>query len=292
MGIGIDSFSYHRFFGEFGPYESRTSVRWTTADFLDRATELAVDAVALQTVYLPDLTLSTVDKLRGNLETRGLRPVLCWGHPYGLDGGRDARLARDMRAALTLARPLGCDLVRFVTGHARTFSEPVAPRIERLVPQVRALSHTAATMGLALALENHCDFRMADLVSLIEMVGAENLGICFDGVNAVRVGDDLFEAARLAAPYTRMVHLRNWRLVPGTSDRVDGFWPARSPEDGVLDIRRLLGVFEAAGYTGDTFIEIAYLHPDHSDEDAYVAEGVAFLRRLAAERQSLSAEAS
>ena len=52
MRVGIDTYSYHRFFGEIREGEEDPGTRWTTWDFLDRAVELGVDGVSLETCYL------------------------------------------------------------------------------------------------------------------------------------------------------------------------------------------------------------------------------------------------
>ena len=52
MRVGIDTYSYHRFFGEIREGEGDPRTRWTTWDFLDRAVELEVDGVSLETCYL------------------------------------------------------------------------------------------------------------------------------------------------------------------------------------------------------------------------------------------------
>ena len=284
MYIGIDSFSYHRFFGDISRHEADTAVRWQIADFLNRACELGVRAVSLQTAFL-DAT--SINALVPHLEECSMGLVLAWGHPNGLNSGRDPQAAGDLRNTLAVAQAFGCSLVRFVAGHAHSFKEPVAERIERLIPVIRSLAETAAANDITLAIENHADFKMGDLVELVERVGRTNLGICFDGVNAVRVGDDLLEAARLAIPHIRMVHIRDW-LPTTLHEDVEGFWPSVPLGSGQLDIDGLIHFFETSGYTGGLFVEIAYLHPDYADEEWAVTESVAYLKqRLSLERQEL-----
>ena len=87
MYVGLDSFSYHRFFGDISPYEPETAIRWQTTDFLNRAVELGVKAVCLQTAFLDKANILS---LREPLAAGGLEPVLAWGHPAGLDDGDDA----------------------------------------------------------------------------------------------------------------------------------------------------------------------------------------------------------
>ncbi|MBC7812590.1 MAG: hypothetical protein H7175_15655, partial [Burkholderiales bacterium] len=50
---------------------------------------------------------------------------------------------------------------------------------------------------------------------------------------------------------------------------------------GQLDLIGMIEQLESIGYAGRYFVEMAYMHPDYSDEDAAVAESVEYLRKLA-----------
>ncbi len=279
MDIGIDSFSYHRFFGEIAPQESPASIRWTVHDVLHHAHELGVGVVSLQTIHLPPMVPEIVSSLGERCRVLRLRPVLAWGHRPGLEDGENPVKTADLKRTLAIAPGLGCSLVRFVAGSQRSFKVPAEQRIARLTPIVREIANAAQAYGLTLAIENHVDFAMRDLVRLVEEVDASNLGICFDMVNAVRVGDDLLTAARLAAPHIRMVHMRDHIPWPATGSDPEGFWPSVPLGRGILDVEGLLSLLHLAGFDGDLFVEIAYMHPNYADEVAAVAESVAFLQQ-------------
>ena len=279
MDIGIDSFSYHRFFGEIAPEEPQTAVRWTASDVLRHARELDVDAVSLQTIHLPSLEPDAMTALRKQFRELSLRPVLAWGHRPGLEHGANPAKVADLRRTLAAAKALGCSLVRFVAGSQHSFKVSADQRIASLIPILRDITDTAREHGVTLAIENHVDFAMADLVKLVEEVDAGNLGICFDMVNAVRVGDDLLAAVRLASPHIRMVHMRDHIPWPATGADPEGFWPSAPLGRGILDVDGLLGFLRASGYEGALFVEIAYMHPDYADELKVVAESVAFLKQ-------------
>ena len=53
MKVGIDSYCYHRFFGEVYPDQKPPAKRMTMQDFLVRARELKVDGVSLKSSFLP-----------------------------------------------------------------------------------------------------------------------------------------------------------------------------------------------------------------------------------------------
>lgn len=280
--LGIDSFAYHRYFGEVTRWETPVDSRWTTADFLARAHHHRAEVVSLQTCYLGALTTARLAELRAALG--GLQPILAWGHPDGLQGGTNAQAAADLLALLPGAQALGCEIVRFVAGNHYTFTQDVDERIRRLAPIVRQAAALAAGHGLTLAVENHADFVMRDLLRLIEQVDAPNLGVCLDTGNAIRVGDDPLEAARLAAPLVRMVHLKDMRVQSASLGDPTLWWPSAPLGKGDLDLPAIVSCLTEAGYHGSFLVELAPLHTDWTDEDAVVAESMAYLRRLRAER--------
>ena len=87
MRVGIDSYSYHRFFGEIREGEEDPGVRWNTWDFLERAADLCVDGVSLETCYLPLREAEWRRELAVRLRRLGLEGVLAWGHSEGPESG-------------------------------------------------------------------------------------------------------------------------------------------------------------------------------------------------------------
>jgi 2-deoxy-D-gluconate 3-dehydrogenase len=243
---GIDSFAYHRYFGEHTRWETPLDFRWTTQDFIERARQLNVDGVSLQTCYLPALTEPVLNELQAQLGN--LSRVLTWGHPDGLRGEIAPEAAGDLMALLPNARALGCRLVRFVAENHFFFHLNSGERIQRLVPVIREIAQDAARQELDLALENHADFVMRDLLTLIERLGASNLGICLDTGNAARVGDDPVEATRLAAPLVKMVHLKDLRVQADSRGDPTAWWPSAPLGQGDFDIPAILNALCDGGY--------------------------------------------
>jgi sugar phosphate isomerase/epimerase len=279
--VGIDSFSYHRYFGEVGVWEDPVPVRWSTVDFLDRAAELKVEIVSLQTLYLEDLSIDAMGKLRRQLEDRQLSAVLAWGHRTGLESGTNKKRFDEAMACLDYTVALGAPLMRLVCGDQFAWPLPVAERQERLAPLLHALATRAGELGLDLAVENHADCSMADLVLLIETVAAPNLGICLDLGNTIRVGDDVVGSARLAAPLVRMVHVKDLAVQAESVGAPWAWWPSVPLGHGDIDVAMALEAVSAAPRMLGWFVEMTNMHPDYSDEDAAVAESVAFVRQLA-----------
>lgn len=278
--LGIDSFTYHRYFGEVGEWEEPLPVRWSTVDFLDRATDLGVESVSLQTVFLEDLSPGGMRALGDEVASRGLSPVLAWGHRSGLESGTSPARFEEAMICLDLATVMGVRLVRIVCGDQLAWSTPPEQRKDHLVPMVSRLAERARQLDIELAIENHADFAMVDLVDLVGRVGAPNLGICLDLGNAVRVGDDPVECAALAGPLVRMVHVKDLAVQADSVGQPWSWWPSVPLGRGDIDVPAALEPIWGSTPSAGWFVEMASMHPDHSDEDAAVVESLEFLRAL------------
>lgn len=278
--LGIDSFTYHRHFGEVGEWEEPLPTRWSTVDFLDRAAELGVDAVSLQTVFLEDLSIGGMRALREEVATRGLSSVLAWGHRSGLESGTSPARFEEAMICLDLAAVMGVRLVRIVCGDQLAWSTPPEHRKDRLVPLLSRLAWRARQLDLELAIENHADLAMVDLVDLVSSVEAPNLGICFDLGNAVRVGDDPVEAAALAGPLVQMVHVKDLAVQEDSVGQPSSWWPSVPLGRGDIDLAAALETTRGSTPSAGWFVEMGNMHPDHTDEDTAVVESLEFLRAL------------
>lgn len=278
MRVGIDTYSYHRFFGEIREGEEDPGTRWTTWDFLDRAVELEVDGVSLETCYLELDDPAFRDRLSGFLTDSGLEAVLAWGHPGGLEMGRSSRRLQDLLATIDIAAAMGISLVRLVVGtYTHWGVEPAGASVERLVPRVREACRHASERGIRLAIETHTALPVEALAELIDRVAAPNLGVVLDTANVVRVGSDLMEATRLLAPMTDMAHMKDLDLADASFGDPGGWWPCTSLGEGDLDLPGVLAELRSVSFGGLVCVELATL-PPCTDEDHMVTESVAWLR--------------
>ena len=278
MRVGIDTYSYHRFFGEIREGEEDPGTRWTTWDFLARAFELGVDGVSLETCYLDLDDPSFRDRLSLTLDEVGLEAVLAWGHPGGLEMGRSEERLDDLLRVVDHAAATGVSLVRLVVG---TFThwgrEPPDISVGRLVPRIQAACRHAAELGVRLSIETHTALPVEALYELVCRVEAPNLGLVLDTANVVRVGSDLLEATRLLAGATDMVHLKDLDLSDAGFGDPGGWWPSTSLGAGDLDLHGVLAELRSVGFEGLTCVELATLPPG-SEEDRMVAESITWLR--------------
>ena len=280
MKIGIDSYCYHRQFGDWYPELQRDpGSRMTVWDFLDRAHALGAEGVSLEACYLPEPTDAFLGALRDRLAALGLQPVWAWGHPNGLHSGRSPAAEDDLVRHLAFARRIGAGVMRICAGSRRTRPESWEAHRAALLPVLRRLAEAAAQAGIVLAIENHIDLLAEELAELIETVAAPALGVCLDTGNNLRLFEDPQAVIARLAPFARATHLKNLTALRG-NPRSFGFWPSVPLDaEGLVDLPAALRVLRATGYGGLLTLEIDYLHPAYGgDEDAAVARSVAWLR--------------
>lgn len=281
MRVGIDSYSYHRRYGELRAGEAPVADELWPIDprpVLEHARSLAVDDLFLETCYLPEP--EAIDA--PTLDAGPVRVGFSWGHPWpagafhGLDGGRtpgaEDHLARWIAAAARLGHPV----MRITLGSpASRGTEPANVLIDRLIGPTRRAADTAGEVGLRLAIENHGDLRAQDILEIIERTGAANLGVTLDNVNLIRVGDDMIEGTRALASRTLLVQLKDHPPTPDPS--VWGGPVSVALGEGVAPLRDILGVLDAAGFDGPVCVELASLGPGPVDELSMIGRSVSWL---------------
>jgi len=108
MKIGIDSYCYHRYFGDWYPeLQTDPGRRMTVWDFLDRAHAHGAQGVSLESCYMPEPTDDFIDRLREKLGEYRLGAVWAWGHPSGLGSGNGREVAEDLVRQRAIARRQG-----------------------------------------------------------------------------------------------------------------------------------------------------------------------------------------
>lgn len=284
MQVGIDSYSYHRRYGEIRPGESTPSAPTWPLDpgpVLRHARAVGADVAFLETCYLPEP--EQVDSILLADARADLRVRFSWGHPWpsgrfhGLDGGRYHGAERELARWIDTAARLGHEVLRITAGSPASRGDELAEvLVERLVGPVRRACDRAADHGLRLALENHGDLRVADIKSLFEQVDRpDTLGVCLDNVNLIRVGDDMAEGTHALAPWTLLVQLKDHLAGDPT---VPGGPVCTALGEGVADLDALIAILNGAGFHGPVCVELATLGTDEVDELAMIERSVAWLR--------------
>lgn len=280
MKLAIDSYCYHRYFGENYPgLQQPPDTTMTVWDFLKRAHRLGVEGVSLESCFLPSLEDEFLDRLRTSLDKYGFQRVWAWGHPDGLKSGTDRAAAQDLVRHLSHARAIGAKVMRIVGGSRRTRPSSWAVHKRRLGKMLERLTTAAEKHGVVLALENHIDLLAEEMVELITTIDSPWLGVCLDTGNNLRLHEDPLKVAERLAPWARATHIKDIGILPG-DPKTFAFWPSVPLGKGVVDIPAVVAVLNQVGYEGLLAIEVDFLHPGYGDEQKAVRQSVHYLKTL------------
>jgi len=284
MKIGIDSYCYHRFFGEAYPDQTPPEKRMTMEDFLKRAKELGVDGVSLESCFFETLDDGYMKELKSELDEYGFDRVFAWGHPDGLERGKNEQAFAEMKACIPKAKLIGADVMR-VTGSSLMFRhEPHGPQIEALTKQFQEAVKIAEDYEIKLAVENHIDYTADEILQIVQNVGSPNFGVNFDTGNFLRLLDDPIRAMEILAPYVLSVHLKDLQVNNRMARPTDWFYFSGVPVgEGLIDNKALASILNKQDFKGFLAVEIDHPHYDWMNrEDECVAKSVLALREIVA----------
>jgi len=282
MKIGIDSYCYHRFFGDVYPQQKKPARDITLEWFLKRAHELKVDGVAIEPPLVSRLDASYLSEIKGMLEEYKLEVVWAWGHPDGLEGGRNEKAFADMLKSFDHAAAVGAKVMRVCGASLMFRNEPHGPMLEKLARMFTEAAREGQKRDIRVADENHIDFTSDEMLSLIKDVNSPYFGINFDTGNFMRVLDDPIKGMQKLAKHTFSTHVKD--LKPNRQAAVDDwfFFSSTPVGDGLVDNQKLAQLLHEAAFQGFLAVEIDFLHPDYGEsEDKCVARSIKELRRIA-----------
>lgn len=283
MKVGIDSYCYHRLFGEVYPQQKEPAQKKTLEDFLQRAKELEVDGVSLESCFVKSFDRGYLSEIKGILDEAELDRVWAWGHPDGLEGGKNEKEFDKMLENFECAKNTGATVMRVVGSSLMFRHESHEAQIERLSKMFSKAVKTAEQYDIKMAIENHIDFDSEELLRLLGNVNSPYLGINFDTGNCIRVLEDPVKAAENLAPHIYATHIKDVKLLEDVTADTWYFFSSAPAGKGLVDIRGVASVLKKAGYEGFLAFEIDSLHPKFGeDEEPVIEESIAELKRIAA----------
>jgi sugar phosphate isomerase/epimerase len=283
MKVGIDSYCYHRFFGEVYPDQKPPAKRMTMQDFLVRARELKVDGVSLESCFFPPRAdMAWFKDLKAQLDEYKFDRVYAWGHPDGLERGQNFAAYDEMVAGIPYAKAIGADVMRVVGSSLMFRHEPHGPQIKALVKMFKKAIKIAKEYDVKLAVENHIDFTSDEILQLLNEVNSEYFGLNFDTGNFLRLLDDPIKGMEKLAPYVLATHVKD--LMPDRNAKpTDWFFFAGVPVGkGLIDNQALAQLLHKADFKGFLAVEIDHPHTDWTGrEDEAVALSIKALKKIA-----------
>ena len=284
MKVGIDSYCYHRFFGEVYEDQEPPEKTMTMQDFLTRAKELDVDGVSLESCFFPtDADIAWFRDLKAQLDEYKFDRVYAWGHPDGLERGQNWEAYDEMIESIPYAKEIGADVMRVVGSSLLFRHEPHGPQVKALAEMFKKAVVVAEDYDVKLAVENLIDFTSDEILQMLEMVDSDYFGLNFDTGNFLRLLDDPVRGMEILAPYVLATHVKD--LMPDKNARAtDWFFFAGVPVGmGLIDNQTLAELLNQANFKGFLAVEIDHPHTDWTNrEDEAVALSVKELKRIAA----------
>jgi sugar phosphate isomerase/epimerase len=283
MKVGIDSYSYHRFFGEIYPTQKPASVPLTTEAFLDRAKDLGCDGVNLESCFLPDFSPAYLSSVRAKLDKYNFERVYAWGHPDGLEAGGNAHAKEEMIRHIDHAVALGASVMRVVGSSLMYRFQPHEPQLRTLAEWFKEAARVAESKGVKLAVENHIDYNSEEIKWLVDEVDSEYFGVNLDTGNFLRVLDDPLEAAKKLAKHVYATHVKDLRPVKGVNVKEWFYFSSVAAGTGLIQIQEIAQVLKDNGFQGYLAFETDMPHPDYEEkEEQMIEESIRNLKAISA----------
>lgn len=161
--------------------------------------------------------LETLRRLRAMADEAGLEIEPGVDHVFGLSSHDPTHIRaaeRSFRAAAILGGPY-CR-----TGYGRlevstsrfNLQVPLRDHLATLTASLREAAGIAETVGIVIAVENHCDFRGPELARMLADVNSPHLRALLDTGNPYTVFSDPDVDIAALAPWTVMTHLKDMRV--------------------------------------------------------------------------------
>jgi len=282
MKIGIDSYCYHRLFGEVYRGQEKPDTILSFEDFLTKVENLNIDGVSLESCFIPRFDREYLALIKKRLDSAGLDRVYAWGHPDGLEGGKNKQAFDDMIRHIDYAQQIGATVMRVVGSSLMFRFEPHEPQIKTLIQMFGAAAKIAERHNIRIAVENHIDFNSDEIVQIIKGVNRPSMGVNFDSGNFLRVLDDPLQAMEKLAPYVFATHIKDLRPVKGVPVNEWYFFSCVPTGEGLIENEKLARMLKKNNYQGFLAVEIDFLHPDYSNqEEEVVKKSVKALRNIA-----------
>jgi len=283
MKVGIDSYCYHRLLGEVYPEQQPPATSLTMEQVIDRAHELGCEGISLESCFFPSFDAGYLADVRARLDAYGFDRVYAWGHPDGLEAGRNRQAKEDLVSHIHHAKAIGATVMRVVGSSFSFVHDPHEPQLRILSGWLKEAVRVAAGEGVSLAIENHIDYDADEILRLIMEVDSPFFGVNLDTANFLRVHDDPVEAAEKLAPHVLATHIKDVEPVKGRSVRGWNYFACVAAGEGLVEIDKIVAILVRAGYRGLLAFEVDMPAPRWLDrEDEMVERSVGFLKQLVA----------
>jgi sugar phosphate isomerase/epimerase len=175
-----------------------------------------------------------IGKVREALKTSGMYLEGIVGLP------RDSNDLARFNDQLRTAKDCGAAVVRTVMLSGRRYEvfdspEGFRQHVERSWQSLLLAKPIVEKHGLRLAIENHKDWRVPDLLDILKRIDSPQIGICLDTGNSIALLEEPHEVVEAYAPYTFTTHFKDMAV----AESEDGFLLSEVPlGTGFVDLAR------------------------------------------------------
>ena len=285
MNIGIDNYSYHRYFGEVYPGQPPPPQFWQLSDFVDHILNLPelplVEGLSIETCFLPN----DVDKTISELSRINIPFLFQWGHPDGFMNVPLRQVFSEIKKYFELSQWFHSNVLRIVASSIHYFSQPHQPQIEKAYKYLEKILPLAEEFNIKLALENHGDFYLHEIQRIIERFDTPYLGVVLDTGNFLRLNEQPLDVISIFGEKIYLVHIKDVSIMPGYAPddpRRFGCVPAG---EGITDFSAIFANLYMRSYQGMLLIEISRMHPQYEQagEIAMIRTGLEYLHKMRAQ---------
>lgn len=201
-----------------------------------------------------DATPSTVESLRDTLAAAQVRCEVVAGYTHLAPGAAAEVPVIEFQIAYIeslarLAAQLGASVVRIFTAYEAEGQDSQA-NWRRVVTTIREMCDRSAAHGVTIAIQNHHDLALdtGALLELVAEIARPNCKLGFDAWSPALRGENLYEAARKAAPHTAITTNADYVRVPRYRYRPELVNYERLSPDWVRAVPFGTGFIDYAGF--------------------------------------------
>ena len=200
---------------------------------LKLADDLGLDGVLFELTPFESFKDDELEKIKQTAAERGLYvelgmgSILDWhvmaekGRDLLAEAGVEAQswIAASLIGHLKVAQKLGSPILRCVAGNLFTRDEghDMTAMADDVVAILKEGCVAAADLGIKIAMENHADFTVRELASILSRVNSPAFGFTVDCANLAFDLDDPLRLAGIMAPYALTTHYKNYRVLRTTN---------------------------------------------------------------------------
>ena len=161
-------------------------------------------------------------------------------------------------AALQTARQCGASVIRVAMGGRRYEQFDTLEQFEafaaRITKSLLLGEPITARQRMRLAIENHKDWRIEDMLNILNKFGSQYLGVCVDTGNSFALLEDPMKVVESYAPVAFAAHLKDMAV----AEYEDGFLLADVPlGEGLLDLPGMVKMLRKANPQINFSLEMA-----------------------------------